>query len=98
MFPRLPLYHFVTGDLPSDTRAPELDDANAAKALSMDAKWTGQDVSKGAAVELQTVEIYLAFLVEVGFLPPPTENKLPLVRLGETQKKLLSTFGGRSGK
>ncbi|KAF2808878.1 alpha-aminoadipate reductase [Mytilinidion resinicola] len=94
----LPLYHFVTGDLPSDTRAPELDDANAAKALTLDAKWTGQDVSKGAAVELQTVKLYLAFLVEVGFLPQSTQGNLPLVRLGETQKRLLAKLGGRSGK
>jgi L-aminoadipate-semialdehyde dehydrogenase len=64
----------------------------------MDAKWSGQDVSKGAAVKLQTVELYLAFLTEVGFLPPPTKKNLPLVRLGETQKRLLAKLGGRSGK
>ncbi|KAL9029007.1 MAG: hypothetical protein Q9196_002699, partial [Gyalolechia fulgens] len=30
----LPLYHFVTGDLPSGTRAPELDDRNTLRALA----------------------------------------------------------------
>ena len=36
----LPLYHFVTTDLPADTRAPELDDRNAAEALKRDEGWT----------------------------------------------------------
>ncbi|KAL9592049.1 MAG: hypothetical protein Q9179_007111, partial [Wetmoreana sp. 5 TL-2023] len=32
----MPLYHFVTGDLPSTTLAPLLDDTNTARALSLD--------------------------------------------------------------
>jgi L-aminoadipate-semialdehyde dehydrogenase len=31
----LPLFHFVVGDLPTNTIAPELDDANAAAALKV---------------------------------------------------------------
>ncbi|OJJ79156.1 L-aminoadipate-semialdehyde dehydrogenase [Aspergillus glaucus CBS 516.65] len=43
----MPLYHFVTSDLPSNTKAPELDDANAAAALRADAAWSGINASAG---------------------------------------------------
>ena len=46
----MPLFTFVVNDLPSDTRAPELDDSNAEKALYADLEWTGEDVSAGAGV------------------------------------------------
>lgn len=46
----MPLFTFVANDLPSNTRAPELDDSNAEKSLYADAKWTGEDVSAGAGV------------------------------------------------
>lgn len=44
----MPLYHFVTSDLPSNTKAPELDDANAVAALRADAAWSGINTSAGA--------------------------------------------------
>lgn len=94
----MPLYHFVTGDLPAGTIAPELDDANAAAALRADATWTGEDVSGGAAVTEETMGLYLSYLVAVGFLPAPESGKgmeLPEVRLGEEQRSALGGVGGR---
>lgn len=85
----MPLYHFVTGDLPATTIAPELDDANAVAALRADADWTGEDVSGGAAVMKETMGLYLSYLVAVGFLPAPEGGQgrlLPEVRLGEEQR------------
>ncbi|OCK85757.1 L-aminoadipate-semialdehyde dehydrogenase-like protein large subunit [Lepidopterella palustris CBS 459.81] len=98
----LPLYHFVTGDLPSDTRAPELDDANAVKALKLDAKWTGEDLSAGAGVSAETVGVYVAYLVKLGFLKaPPDGNEgsksLPEIGLAESQRTTLARVGGRRG-
>ena len=37
-----PLLHFVLDNLPQDTKAPELDDSNAAKSLKQDSKYTGE--------------------------------------------------------
>lgn len=96
----LPLFHFVTGNLPADTIAPELDDAQAAAALRVDAKWTGEDVSAGSAVTVETMGAYLAYLVEVGFLPSPTktgERALPVCELSAAQKEALGKIGGRGG-
>ncbi|SLM34666.1 l-aminoadipate-semialdehyde dehydrogenase large subunit [Lasallia pustulata] len=94
----MPLYHFVTGDLPATTIAPELDDANAVAALRADADWTGEDVSGGAAVTKETMGLYLSYLVAVGFLPAPEGGQgrlLPEVRLGEEQRRALGGVGGR---
>lgn len=98
--PSLPLFHFVTGNLPADTIAPELDDVQAAAALRADAKWTGEDVSAGSAVTVETVGAYLAYLVAVGFLPAPTkkgEKALPACELSPAQKEALGKIGGRGG-
>ena len=51
---RFPLLHFVLDDLPSGTKAPELDDANAVISLRKDAEWTKEDVSAGAGVTEET--------------------------------------------
>ena len=96
----LPLYHFVTGDLPGGTKAPELDDKNAQQALKADERWTGVDWSKGAAVTENVVGVYVRFLVDVGFLPAPEgvgEVKLPEGRLTEGMREGLSKAGGRRG-
>ncbi|KAI4141088.1 MAG: hypothetical protein L6R39_005509, partial [Caloplaca ligustica] len=63
----LPLYHFVTGDLPATTRAPELDDGNTRRALEAD----GCQEAEREKVTAETVGRYLAFLVAVGFLDGP---------------------------
>lgn len=60
-----PLLHFVMDDLPTSTRGPELDDTNTFKVTG------GLDC--GDMGEL--MGLYLAYLVEVGFLDaPPAAN------------------------
>lgn len=96
----LPLYHFVTADLPSNTKAPELDDVNAAAALRADAAWSGIDASAGAGVTEELVGLYASYLVQTGFLPSPTiagARPLPAVEISEEQKKTLLNVGGRGG-
>ncbi|KAJ5221624.1 uncharacterized protein N7469_010511 [Penicillium citrinum] len=96
----MPLYHFVTNDLPANTKAPELDDRNAAAALKADAVWSGVDVSAGAGVTEELVGKYASYLVEIGFLPPPTltgARPLPAAGITEEQKKTLLGVGGRGG-
>ncbi|KAH4225707.1 alpha-aminoadipate reductase [Parastagonospora nodorum] len=96
----LPLYHFVTGDLPADTKAPELDDANAAEALRRDQAWTGQDWSQGGAVTEDTVGVYVGYLIELGFMPKP-EGKgikdLVVGKLTEAMREGMKLVGGRRG-
>ncbi|KAI4218988.1 MAG: hypothetical protein L6R36_008634, partial [Xanthoria steineri] len=79
----MPLYHFVTGDLPSTTRAPLLDDTNTQAALAADSPTTGS--TEYPSVTPEVVGLYIAYLVRVGFLPAPTaEGKpLPKVEVGE---------------
>ena len=101
-FALMPLFTFVANDLPSNTRAPDLDDRNAERALYEDAKWTGEDVSAGAGVTKREVGLYLAYLVETGFLPPPGEvvegvKMLPAVKVREGQKEAIKRVGGRGG-
>jgi L-aminoadipate-semialdehyde dehydrogenase len=96
----MPLYHFVTADLPSSTKAPELDDSNAAAALKADVEWSGEDVSAGSGVTEEMMGVYLSYLVAVGFVPPPPSQEskaLPAVKISESQKKALLNVGGRGG-
>lgn len=108
-FALMPLFTFVANDLPSNTLAPELDDSHAETSLYEDAKWTGEDVSAGSGVTKNTIGQYLAYLVAVGFLPPPTKGRamngharmpsstkvLPSVDVSDEQKKALANVGGR---
>lgn len=96
----LPLYHFVTTDLPADTRAPELDDRNAATALKSDVAWTGEDWSAGGKVTVETVGVYVSYLVELGFMPKPSgkgEVDLPKLDLSEAVRESMNRIGGRRG-
>lgn len=97
----MPLYHFVTADLPSNTKAPELDDAHAAASLRSDAPWSGVDASAGAGVTEELVGLYVSYLVQVGFLPgPPASSSarpLPVAPISEDQKAALANVGGRGG-
>lgn len=96
----LPLYHFVTGDLPADTKAPELDDENASQALKRDEAWTGQDWSAGGAVTEETVGVYVSYLIELGFMPKPEakgQEALPQVRVTEGMREGMKRVGGRRG-
>lgn len=108
-FALMPLFTFVANDLPSNTLAPELDDRNAEASLYEDAKWTGEDVSGGSGVTKNIIGHYLAYLVAVGFLPPPTKGRevngharmpssmkmLPRVSVTDDQKRALANVGGR---
>ncbi|MCJ1466777.1 large subunit of alpha-aminoadipate reductase [Pseudocyphellaria aurata] len=106
----LPLYHFVTADLPSSTKSPELDDTRATAALQADSQSTGQDFSRRSGVGTKIMGRYLAYLIAVGFLPqPPLRKKerdvegeqerveLKAFTFGEGQKEALGKVGGRGG-
>jgi L-2-aminoadipate reductase len=84
-----PLLHFVLDDLPTSTKAPELNDSNMAALLrshGLPDRVTVDDVLMGK---------YLAWLMGAGFLPAPTaenpEERLPTLD-GQTIRAV-----GRSG-
>ncbi|KAL4808352.1 hypothetical protein BDV18DRAFT_134804 [Aspergillus unguis] len=98
----MPLYHFVTADLPSNTKAPELSDINAAASLKSDSTWSGLDASAGAGVTEELVGLYVSYLVQVGFLPKPTVSgeavrALPAVSISGDQRDAMAGVGGRGG-
>ncbi|KAF8157006.1 alpha-aminoadipate reductase Lys1p [Crassisporium funariophilum] len=61
-----PLLHFVLDDLPTSTKAPELDDANTAALLRQE----GANLT--STVDDTLMGLYLAWLVGAGFLPSPS--------------------------
>ncbi|KAJ6631061.1 alpha-aminoadipate reductase Lys1p [Mycena sp. CBHHK59/15] len=71
-----PLLHFVLDDLPTSTKAPELDDANTAALLATQAQ-------QNMTVSEELIGKYLAWLVRAEFLPPPSqaspEKTLPVL-------------------
>ncbi|KAL8714422.1 MAG: hypothetical protein Q9220_001755 [cf. Caloplaca sp. 1 TL-2023] len=89
----LPLLNFVTAplpaaDLPADTRAPLLEDQNTVAALQRAADRHPTHVGGSyPVVNEDVVGLYIAFLVQVGFLPAPPKGKgemeLPRVELGQ---------------
>lgn len=85
-----PLLHFVLDDLPTSTKAAELDDSNTTALLKMhqtDANMTVSDRLTG---------MYLAWLVGAGFLPQPPAHtpEKPLPSLGNDRA---IRAAGRSG-
>lgn len=99
----LPLFHFVVGDLPANTIAPELDDVNAAAALKAYDKETGyqEDPLAANAIDVKTLGMYLSYLTAVGFLPAPAENgerKLPKIDESRLQGLVAGRLGGRSAR
>lgn len=93
----MPLYHFVTNDLPANTRASELDDQNTIAALRADAKWTGEDVSGGRGVTKEIVGRYIQYLCMTGFLKAPQGQGVPLpeLELTKEQQEAQHQVGGR---
>ncbi|GLB39164.1 putative condensation domain containing protein [Lyophyllum shimeji] len=85
-----PLLHFVLDDLPTSTKAPELDDTNTRTLLK---QHTGE---LATTVSEPIMGLYLAWLVAAGFLPPPSlpnpEKQLPSLANAGTVKA-----AGRSG-
>ncbi|WBW73667.1 aminoadipate-semialdehyde dehydrogenase [Schizosaccharomyces osmophilus] len=95
-----PLLHFVLDNLPANTKAPDLDDANAREILKRDTEWTKVDVSAGAAVLEREMGLYLSYLVSIGFLAKPThkaEKELPKIELNTLTMEKLASVGGRGG-
>ncbi|KAL8926884.1 MAG: hypothetical protein Q9208_002693 [Pyrenodesmia sp. 3 TL-2023] len=80
----LPLYHFVTGDLPASTRAPCLSSNNTNAALAADGYLPSPHLPSphipSPSLDQVTEEVvgrYIAFLVKIGFLsapPPPSAS------------------------
>jgi L-aminoadipate-semialdehyde dehydrogenase len=96
----MPLYHFCVNDLPATTRAPELDDRNAAKILKVDAEyWTGIDESAGYGISREDVGRFLRYLAETKFVNWPSDRgrALPDVNLSAAQLQAVGAVGGRGG-
>ncbi|KAI4123121.1 MAG: hypothetical protein LQ341_007233 [Variospora aurantia] len=95
----LPLFHFVTGDLSAASVAPELDDINAAAVLrSIASRREGRDPLADNVVDLDTIGVYLAYLVAIGFLPQPEvggQRKLPVCKLDPDMATAIAGLGGR---
>lgn len=66
-----PLLHFVLDDLPTSTRAPELDDTNTVALLKQGSAPTS------STVDDDLMGLYLAWLVGAGFLPAPSVADSP---------------------
>lgn len=85
-----PLLHFVMDDLPTSTKAPELNNQNTVTLLK------NQNQPENMTVDKDLIGLYLAWLVRTGFLDAPsdgvTAEKLPEL-LGSVVAKAI----GRSG-
>ncbi|ESK92904.1 aminoadipate-semialdehyde dehydrogenase [Moniliophthora roreri MCA 2997] len=82
-----PLLHFVLDDLPTSTKAPELDDLNTRTLLSRE---------DGVTVDEELMGKYFSWLVRAGFLPSPeneqnAQRRLPDLGAGKVKA------AGRSG-
>ena len=94
----MPLFHMATNNLPTTTRAPELDDRNAVAILKADAdKWTGVDDSSGEGISREAVGRFLRYLAETNFLPWPTRQgrELPAIKAGVVEAQAKWGVGGR---
>jgi L-aminoadipate-semialdehyde dehydrogenase len=85
-----PLLHFVLDDLPTSTKSPELDDRNTAALLAASDRPTAMTVSDNL------MGMYLAWLVEAGFLPPPS-LQTPKLALPLLQNAGKIKAAGRTG-
>ena len=89
----LPLFDWVTADLPSDTKSRNLDNTNAQAVL----RANGVD-EKDCQVKVtqETVGAYLAFMADIGFISPPKVEgvqNLPVIEISEEQKRALKMVG-----
>lgn len=73
-----PLLHFVLDDLPTSTKGPELNDSNTAALL------TRHGEKFGRPVDDDLMGLYLAWLVEAGFLDAPPSSGILLPVLEST--------------
>ncbi|KAG7086589.1 putative NRPS-like protein biosynthetic cluster [Marasmius oreades] len=87
-----PLLHFVLDDLPTSTKAPDLDDRNTRELLEK----SGVDKEQlNGTVDDALMGRYLSWLVRAGFLPEP-ENRNSDMRLPEMEAGKVKA-AGRSG-
>ncbi|KAK9442948.1 L-aminoadipate-semialdehyde dehydrogenase large subunit [Metarhizium brunneum] len=96
----MPLFHMATSNLPSTTRAPELDDRNAVAILKADAeRWTGVDDSAGEGITREDIGRYLRYLVEIKFMAAPTGRgrELPAIDTSIAEAQAQWGVGGRGG-
>ena len=109
---RLPLYDFVTTDLPTNTQAPALEIRAAGTLLRGDKH--SQDINDPdrIGVTRDLVGKYIAYLVAIGFLPAPAPapapesssgvnesspvSPLPQVQLQPGQREAQTRVGGRA--
>lgn len=99
----LPLFDWVTADLPASTNSVPLDDTNAQAVLLLDRETrmasdpNAEKISEEPAlprITTETVAAYLAYMVEIGFIDPPAgAGGFPVVRLNEGQKEALRRVG-----
>ena len=98
----LPLFDWVTADLPSSTQSRILDDANAVKVVREDDP-NYPFIEKGR-VDEGTVGVYLGFMRSVGFIEGPDGKKgkgeenvkeLPRVNMSE---EMMRAWRGRGGR
>lgn len=83
-----PLLHFVTEDLPANTKAPDLSDTNTQAALRRDEAFTNVDVSGGRGVGVTEMGVMLAFLCAIGYIRRPAAPSTQRTESGD---------GGRNG-
>ncbi|KAF9771412.1 hypothetical protein IL306_010960 [Fusarium sp. DS 682] len=96
----MPLFHMATMNLPSTTRAPELDDRNAVAILKSDAdRWTGIDDSAGDGITREDIGRYLRYLVEIKFMAAPAGRGRKLPEIDGSIAEALAQWGvgGRGG-
>ncbi|KAI5121805.1 hypothetical protein M0805_009797 [Coniferiporia weirii] len=85
-----PLLHFVLDDLPTSTKAPELSDTSTRSLLA------GHGQPESMTVDTNLMGLYLAWLIEAGFLATPTSAS-PAEKLPSLQEGLRVRAVGRSG-
>ncbi|MCJ1350098.1 MAG: large subunit of alpha-aminoadipate reductase [Icmadophila ericetorum] len=96
----MPLYHFIAGDLPSNTIAPELDDTNTSIFVTKDNSLLKKPGMKNESVDKELVGKYIRYLIDIGFLVAPVDGRgmvLPQSRLAEGQREALGRLVGRGG-
>lgn len=93
----LPLAHLTLGDLPTSTKSPAQDDSNTRIALAADTGRADWGVPGGRlTVAPPTVAKYLAYLVQIGFMPKPEKaGLLPDVKVEQSQREALGKITGR---
>lgn len=96
----LPLFDYVTADLPHSTRAIELDDTNTQEALKQDMTRLGDTMeARSNSVSLEMIGKYLGYLIALDFMPKPEGSgslALPEITIGKERRHALENVQGRS--